>query len=294
MNRPKNRRMICLAAVLFVCGCSEKRTVEQKSEPPPDARKTPPRKGPDIRKAIRRGVEAICKIPEQNLRHDTATGLSHVRRVIWWKDLDGCFDRIKKRAFKDHDNPLNVLIDPSYRGPISIDSILKSRLPKPGEKRINVNRILSRAAHCKKNTFTDPAFAYTTGPMRDSGGFHSTHAIWALIILKERGCRTGPKLDKAILDLRKELSDAQKKGLDPKTTRNIDLYAERIMCLAMSGESPESLAPFVEKLMATQRKDGLFATPTEKQKHWLLHCTTVSVWALAEFLKARGRRPGRE
>lgn len=280
--------MIAMAFVLLpsVSGCKETRTSSRARsdgetrppEPTPVASAPLPQR---VKKSIRLGIQALCRFEDKDLRHDTAMVLTLVRKILFWPELEPCYARIKTQALKDHDHPLNVLIDSGYAKNVDLERIRRLPIPEAGQKRTNVNHIVFRAAHCPKVPFPDKAFAYLVGPMRDNGGFHSTHAMWALLMMRSQGCGQRAKVEKAVASLRDELTKALNASGEMKSTRGIDLNAERILFLVQSGVRVDALSGPVQKLLSAQRPDGAFAAPQEKRRRWLLHATTVSVWALS-------------
>ena len=61
-------------------------------------------------------------------------------------------------------------------------------VPRRGEERVNTNRVIDEAVHCAHNGWRHATLRYLCGPMRDGGGYQSTHALWSLVIAHENGC----------------------------------------------------------------------------------------------------------
>ncbi len=234
-----------------------------------------------VKAAIHRGIQALCRVPETQLRYDTALSLVMVRKRLFWPELEPCYARIKARALKDDDNPMNVLIDPAAARPIDAHALQRLPIPKAGQARTNVNHIVIRAVHCRRFPVPRKVFAYLIGPMRDHGGYHSTHALWSLLMMRRQGCGDRAEVERAVASLRQELQDALTKQPAMSTTPSIDLNAERILFLVESGVAVDRLSGPVQRLLAAQRPDGVFATSREERAPWRVHATSVSVWALS-------------
>jgi len=221
-------------------------------------------------------------------------GLAATRARLWWPDLQACFARLRGAALQDRDHPLTGLIAPELAGKLDVGHLQRRRIPRPGQGRINPNVVVFRAAHCRRAGFPDAWLAYVTGPMRDEGEYHSAHALWTLQLLRERGCQADRALRQGIASLQSELLRAQRRTTTLSTTRAIDLYAERLLFVRLSGAPRSVLLPFVPRLLAAQRADGAFAAPGERRPHWLQHATTVAIWALSTLLpEARAPRARR-
>ena len=114
--------------------------------------------------------------------------------------------------------------------------------------------------------------------MRDEGGYHTTHAIWALTLAKQRGCTLAPCLP-ALL---KEVEAAQPDR--PGTTRSLDLdlYAERLLVTCMAKDCRPAHDAWAAQLITRQDPDGSWgvAVPGEDPYH-RYHATMIAAWALA-------------
>ncbi len=75
----------------------------------------------------------------------------------------------------------------------------------------------------------------------DEGGYHSAHALWALTFLRDKGCRRKSEVAKAMAELSEELRKAQDAAGPLETTRDIDLFAERLLMLRLAGSPAEAL-----------------------------------------------------
>ena len=234
--------------------------------------------------SLRRAIGVICAWPQDALRYDTALGLAAVaRRVKLTGELAACTARIKSWALKDVDHPMATFIDARRAHRTNLERLAKRSIPKPGEKRRDVNTIVWRAFHCDRLPFDDVAWAYATGHMRDGGGYYTTHALWALSFLRDKKCRDPGAVEAAILELRKELSEAQAKTAELSTTQDIDLFAEQLLMRLLAGAPREQLRPELTRLLKTQRDDGAFGVEGESGP-WVLHATTLGAWILAIFL----------
>src|SRR5262249_39077581 len=130
----------------------------------------------------------------------------------------------------DDDNPLRRFWVPDFVSPRAHTA--EWRVPAAGEPRANTNRVVAEALHCARNGWRPETTAYVCGPMRDAGGYQTAHALWALVLARQNGCLADEGTRSCIRALADELADAQPATLDPRTTWDVDLYAERTMVVA--------------------------------------------------------------
>ena len=181
-------------------------------------------------------------------------------------------------AVDDPDHALMILLDPDAKLPA--EAITGWAPPVEGAERVNVNRVVGEAAHCAEHGLRPEALAYLCGPMRDEGGFHTTHAAWALALAKQRGCVPEACTDSLVEELVRHQPAPEKVS----TTLEVDLYAERLLMVQLLGsEAPEA---WVEGLLGLQAQDGSFHLGDDVQVDYLpYHATMVGSWALAEWLQ---------
>jgi len=222
--------------------------------------------------AIERATRWMAGFPQEQLRFDAAIGLAAIRRHHDTPQVRAAFDRARLVAERDADNPMLRAIEPSYRAPPEATT----RWSPPA----NVNRPLEEAIHCAENGLRPQTLEYITGPMRDRGGYGTTHAVWALALARDAGCIAD--FAERVEPLVKELRDAQPDRPARKTLA-VDLFAERVLMLAIAGERVDCWA---RPLLEAQNLDGSFgALGTEEDPYHRYHATMVAAWALSEWAK---------
>lgn len=227
--------------------------------------------------AIARAATWLAAFPADQLRFDAAIGLAAIRARVDSEALRTAYARAREIADRDHDNPMRRAFDDTVR--VAKTASAAWPVPKSGDKRINVNRVLVEALHCKENGLRPETLAYITGPMRDEGGYHTTHAMWALTIARDRGCL--PDFAKRAAPLVAELRAHQPAAPD-KTVPAIDLYAERLLMLELAGEHGADIDAWRQRLIEAQAEDGGFGVPAEGEApYFRCHATLAATWALA-------------
>lgn len=240
--------------------------------------------------AIRRASLWLAAFPEVDLRFDNAVGLYHVRRMVDSAALREAGYKAKSAADRDDDHPMHRFWDRAFV--TSKKHVHEWQPPIPGEPRANVNRVVIEALYCHVHGLRDETLDYLSGPMRDGGGYHTTHALWALVIASERGCVEEEVYLRSVRTLQQELLDAQPRRLVPKQTLDIDLYAERSLMLALSGYSGERADSFVRQLIQWQSADGGWGVTTDGQPpYYRYHATMTSLWALTANLRGEREAP---
>ena len=260
-------RGLLLVAVLAACS-SEKAPARPPA--PPDA--APAR--PTAREAIDRAAAYLAAFPAEELRYDAAIGLAAIRRRVDGEALRAAEARARAVADRDPDNPMRRVLDDGYRAEAA--SVTGWTAPPAGE-RINPNKVVVEALHCDVHGLRPETVDYATGPMRDDGGYHTTHAIWALVIAEGRGCVEPARLRPLV----EELRAAQPAAPEP-TARGIDLYAERLLMLLLAGERDAAVDAWAERLIDAQAADGGFGAAGPDDPPTLrYHATMLAAWALA-------------
>jgi hypothetical protein len=148
---------------------------------------------------------------------------------------------------------------------------------------VNTNRVVNEALHCARNGWRPATTTYVCGPMRDGGGYQSTHALWALDLALRNGCVDAAVAQPCLRALQAELAAAQPATFSPAHTLDIDLYAERVLMLTRTAADAPHVDDWVGVLLHLQTADGSWGvqSPDEPVYH-RFHATAVTTWALAE------------
>ncbi len=227
--------------------------------------------------AIARAASWLAAFPTDQLRFDAAIGLAAIRAHVESEALRTVYARAREVADRDHDNPMRRAYDETVRVAKTVSAAWP--VPTPGDKRVNVNRVIVEALHCRENGLRPETLAYITGPMRDDGGYHTTHAMWALAIARDRGCL--PDFAKRAAPLVAELRAHQPAAPD-RTVPAIDLFAERLLMLELAGEHGADIDAWRQRLIETQTEDGGFGVSAEGEPpYFRCHATLAATWALA-------------
>ena len=197
----------------------------------------------------------------QHLRFDSAVGLYHIRRIVDSATLRDAWHKAKMVADGDDDHPMHRFWDPTHT--VRRKHVHGWQPPKLGEPRANVNRVVIETLYCDDHGLRSETIDYLSRAMRDGGGYHTTHALWALVIAHERGCIDEDVFLQTVRALQQELLDAQPRRLIPTKTLDIDLYAERALMLALSGYRGDRVGTFVDQLIRCQSDDGGWGVMTE-------------------------------
>lgn len=227
--------------------------------------------------AIARAASWLAAFPEDELRFDAAIVLAAIRQHVDSEALRAAYARAREHADRDHDNPMRRAFDETVRVPKAVSAGWP--VPAPGEPRVNVNRVVVEALHCRDNGLRPETLAYITGPMRDSGGYHTTHAMWALTIARDRGCLSdfGKRAAPLVAELREHQPAAPGNAV-----LAIDLFAERLLMLELAGERGADITAWRKRLIAAQAEDGGFGVPAAGEApYFRYHATLAATWALA-------------
>ena len=245
----------------------------------------------EIRVAVRRAGPWLAAFEPGELRFDAAIVLRAVRRRVRSDELDKAFERALAVARRDDDNPLLPLAGVDYNAPKKATSSWTA--PAAGVKRINPNRVLAEAVHCRRHGVREATLAYVAGPMRDDGGYHTTHAAWAVALMGERGCLSDARYRELAASLRDQLTTAIDAAPAPTKTLDIDLMAERVLMLLLLGETPEALAGPLRALLELQAPDGSWGFASSghgaegdggEPAYYRYHATMIAAWALTAAL----------
>jgi len=214
-------------------------------------------------------------------RPDAAIGLSQIQRLVDNDDLRRASDAARAVSDRSPDDPQRRLWLPDFRSAAEHTS----RWTIPGAAgRVDSSLVISEALHCSENGWRAETTAYVCGAMRDGGGGETARGLWALTIARANGCLGDPASDCAG-ELQKELAKAQPAKLEAPAVLDIDLYAERMLMLLLSGYDNAGLHAWGRSLVALQLADGSWGTIADEEPHRRYRATVVSTWALAEWLR---------
>ncbi len=238
----------------------------------------------DPRAALARAAAWLASVPEEQLRYDAAVGLAAIRRLGDSEALRQAAAAARAVADRDLDNPMRRAFDPASRVPAA--SARGWVVPAAGERRVNVNRVVGEALHCADHGLRAETVAYATGPMRDDGGYQTTHAVWALALARDAGCLDATRFATAVRPLLDELRAAQP-AAPTADVLTVDLFAERVLMLVLAGERDPAIDTWASALLAAQRPDGGFGVlAPDEDPYRRYHATMAASWALAAWLAA--------
>jgi hypothetical protein len=236
--------------------------------------------------AVARAAAWLEAFPSDELRFDAAIMLHELRRTVDGEALAHAFATARAVADHDDDNPQRRFWLPSFASPPEHTS--RWTVPAPGAPRVNTNRVLIEALHCADNGWRPETMAYLCGPMRDGGGYQSTHALWALDIARRRGCVTKSEFHRCARPIAAELDAAERAPMAPTASLDIDLFAERLLMLALAGWPVARLDPWAHALMRRQQPDGSWTVPgADEPAYHRYHATAMTAWALSEWCRRR-------
>ncbi len=233
-----------------------------------------------------RAAAWLAAFPAEELRFDAAIGLAALRRHHDTGDVRRAEAAARAVADRDADNPLRRAFDPAHRAARSTASW---EVPAAGAPRANVNRVVAEALHCDVHGLRDATLDYLGGAMRDGGGYHTAHGLWALVFARDAGCLDAARFDAAAAPLRDELRAAQPAAPGPAVLE-VDLFAERLLMLVLAGERGPAVDAWARALAAAQHADGGFGAPDPAApRYHRYHATMAAAWALAEAGAASSR-----
>ena len=217
-------------------------------------------------------------------RFDALIGAAVIRRLYPTPQAEDLFRELLSRVDSDGGHPQRRLFEKEFKIPKEISHGWKST----DAERVNPNRVITEALHCKDHGLREQTLVYLCGPMRDSGGYHTTHALWALIIATDADCVA--RDDTCFAELQQELQDAQPARFAPENTLDVDLYAERLLFLLESGSEDPRYQTWVNNLLAAQNADGSFGIDAEGESSvYRYHATLVATWAFARWREMLSR-----
>lgn len=221
-----------------------------------------------------RAAEWLAKFPTEQLKFDAAIGTDELARLYPTPTTRRAFERARARADRDVDHPHRRLW--AADAGTTKDAVASWSTTDP---KINVNRLIDEALWCDVHGLRAETVAYASDAMRDGGGYRSTHALWGLVIARDRKCLDAKTFEKASSAVRAELRKTQPADIGP-TTADIDLYAERLLMLLLAGERDKALETWAKKLVARQNTDGSWGSAGDRP-YLQFHATMIAAWALA-------------
>jgi hypothetical protein len=224
---------------------------------------------------VERAAKWMAAFPVEELRYDAAVGLSQVLKVVDSPELRDAYARARTLADRDTDHPQRRFLEPDA-GVVAKRAVHSWSAT---DAKVNLNRPIDEALWCDVHGLRAQSLAYASGPMRDAGGYRSTHALWALVIARDRRCLDEKAFTKTSAAVRAELRRTQPPEPGPSTSE-LDLYGERLLFLLLAGERDAMLTAWGEKLAKRQNADGSFGSPGER-RYEQYHATLVATWALA-------------
>jgi hypothetical protein len=121
--------------------------------------------------------------------------------------------------------------------------------------------------------------------MRDEGGYHTTHALWALSIAHRTGCIAASEFEPCVRSIQKELVAAQPQSLVPQATLDIDIFSERLLTLILTGYRDPVVDQWAQNLMHLQGPNGSWVVPHDSDPPYYRYHTAASAWALTEWYR---------
>lgn len=230
--------------------------------------------------ALLRAGRWLASFPPEKLRFDAAVGLWHIRQRYYSEPIDTAWRTAREIADRDTDNPLRRFWDASTDPPLEETSFWI--VPTSSEQRVNTNRVVGEALYCAERGWRPETSRYVAGPMRDSGGYQTAHALWALYLAARNGCLADGEYLRLAPDLQRELRDHEPVEFQPSETLDVDLFAERLLMLIMTGDTGAPVDSWIDALLALQNEDGSWGIDRPGENpYFRYHATMVAVWAFA-------------
>ena len=149
------------------------------------------------------------------------------------------------------------------------------------------NRVIAEAVHCAEHGLRAETLAYVTGPMRDGGGYQTTHAVWALVLARDQGCLDAARFAALTRPLLDELRATQPAAPEPGVVA-VDLFAERLLMLVLAGARDPAFDQWAARLAESQGADGGYGVlGADNPVYRRYHATMVATWALVAWADAR-------
>ena len=242
---------------------------------------TPSRRG--HKGALIRAGGWLASFPAEDLQIDAAVGLWHIRQHVQSPSLYRAWKRAEEVAERSVDNPMRRFWDPEATAPTSVTAGWD--VPAAGAGRADSTRVVIEALHCAENGWRPEATQYVAGPMRDGGGAHSTHALWAVHLARQNDCLIDAIFNPLVVSLQQELREHQPADFRPESTIDIDRYAGRLLMLVLTEDFEPPLPEWFERLVDLQNPDGSWGIDDRSGEDPYLryHATLLATWALAAW-----------
>lgn len=215
-------------------------------------------------------------------RFDAAIAVHEIREVVDHPDLVRAWAINRPIADRDDDHPhrrLWVEFEPAEP---------TNRWTMPTDRKPSVNNLISEAIWCDRFPIRPEVLQYYSTDMLDDGGYWSTHAGWALALVKERDCIDDERFAELSAPILADVLRHQPRVLAPETVADVDLFAERLNALIWLGHRGPEIDASVEQLLLLQLDDGSWGEPTEEQTpYYGYHAAFVSGWALTEWIRVQ-------
>jgi len=233
----------------------------------------------------------MATFQEGPTRFDAAVAIHEIRETVDSDDLRRAFETTRQRADGDHDHPQRRFWIADF--PTEAKHTSQWSVPKEPGQRVGVNKVLHEALYCKEYGMRRATLEYICGPMRDDGGYETTHGLWALAIARENGCLKDAHYVPCARALHAELAAAQPAELRPQVTLDIDLYAERLLQPLMTGFVDPAVERWVDALLAQQNPDGSWGIRRDgEDPYYRFHATMMSAWSMSEWYRRQIAYPG--
>lgn len=217
---------------------------------------------------------------DQPLNLDAVLVLAQIRSLVDTPGLALAFERANARLDRDRGHPLRRLVDPDFHLPPELSRGWP--VPAGPAPPVNPDRVLAEALYCDQNGLRPEAVGYLCKRMGDGGGYYSTHALWAALLAQLRGCFGRGWPNPCLEALRREVLAAQPLFLTPWSTLDVDLFAERLAMLQISGGLPPEAVDGVSQLLQQQNPDGSWGLAgLSEPPYFRFHATLVAAWLLA-------------
>ncbi|RME25332.1 MAG: hypothetical protein D6806_08040 [Deltaproteobacteria bacterium] len=236
-----------------------------------------------VLKALERSTSFIAS-QQGLLRYEAAVAIRLAYASSGVEQLEKLLPLADRIAASDPDNPQRRFFSSEFEAD---RRSIQGWVP-PERGRMNTNRPIIEALWCDRYPMRRDTLLYIGGNMRDGGSYGSTHALWALILARQKGCideQTFRRLSGPIVD---ELVSAQPR-LCPAGATGLDIYAERALFLALAGYKKQH-HHWLNQILKRQSADGGFGLPQGKNQYYVrIHATLVATWYMAEWLGIYGR-----
>lgn len=267
--------MLILAGWLMACGPAD---TPEVAAPPATTEPAPTQAA--TRSAAERAADWMIAWPGEP-RFDAAIAAHEAWRA-WGGEPWATLRERRITGVRDPDHEHRRFFDPDARLPA--ERVHGWSAPTDGS-RINPNRVVTEALYCAEAGWRPETEAYACGAMRDGGGYHTTHALWALSVARANGCSEAPCAN----DLVAELVAAQPDPLTAARSLDVDLYAERLLMSCMVG-CPAASDRWARRLLDAQLPDGSWGVSgADEDPYHRYHATMMSAWALGLWSRERAR-----